>query len=826
MAGALRSARAVLAGCLAFAAVAATGCDDSSTPEAIDMKKFEERSYANPFPSLEEEWPDYGNGDPFVMRHDGRYYLYVSTKDFRVGIKAWVSDDLVNWTYAGLVTEDPVSTGAYAPEVIYWNGYFYLYTSPAGKGHYVFRSESPIGPFERITENVGMSIDGSVFVDDDGTMLFTHAGREGIVGVPMTSPSTFDYGKPILGAFLGHWTEGSMIIKRDGRYYMTLTGNHVFSEGYRVNYAVSEDSPLGPYRVPDNNPILISTQPDFNGLGHSSTVMGPDLDSYYIVYHNLVGRSAEGPPVRQMNIDRLAFNGAKMSALGPTSFRQPAPKRADFEDRLDAGIDDRRWTEERVGDGGRIVSQAQTGPVFTAEYNFRLDHAASPETRIGAIFGYTDQDHYSEAVIQPEKGTISLVRTEGGATTVVQERPIPDGYDFTKLHSIRVERTDELVRVYLDSMLKLESGASEIGAGSIGYRYEKARPTFSYTAFADDAGGTSDYETAKPIPGSIEAVHYLKGEGRGYRRSEAAAASDRRKGDGIAIRETEDGSYSAALSGEGDWLRYAVNVSKSGIYGVDFLMKKVEASAEIELLVDDERVGSYGLPSFPSSEDDASDWVRTRVGKVELAEGYHTFAVKLTEGTAEWRTIEFSPSVSGAFEERNVLERSDSEAVHGSWELVDGAYRSVGTEDAKMYGGSELWDDYAVETDITIDSEEFGQAGVLVRVTNESHFPDQVTDALMGYYVAVNDREIELYKLNYDSELLVSADVALEPNKTYRLRVEAVGGRIEAYLDQGKEPVFSYFDDRAFLRGKVGIRSSFAEHTALGDLTVTSLERK
>src|SRR5690606_15583824 len=123
-----------------------------------------------------------------------KYYLYCSTKDGRPGIKGWSSEDLIHWTPEGLVTEDPITTGAYAPEVVYWNGYFYMYTSPAGNGHYVLRSDSPTGPFEVQTENLGLSIDGSVFIDDNGKWYFTHAGDQGIVIHPMTDPYTMDLG--------------------------------------------------------------------------------------------------------------------------------------------------------------------------------------------------------------------------------------------------------------------------------------------------------------------------------------------------------------------------------------------------------------------------------------------------------------------------------------------------------------------------------------------------------------------------------------------------------------------------------------------------------
>ena len=55
--------------------------------------------YQNPILTAETEnaWPGYGFGDPFVMRHNGVYYLYVSTKDGSVGVKCWSSFDLVYW---------------------------------------------------------------------------------------------------------------------------------------------------------------------------------------------------------------------------------------------------------------------------------------------------------------------------------------------------------------------------------------------------------------------------------------------------------------------------------------------------------------------------------------------------------------------------------------------------------------------------------------------------------------------------------------------------------------------------------------------------------
>jgi beta-xylosidase len=182
----------------------------------LDTSPIEEISYyQNPIltANTEDAWTEYGFGDPFVMRHNGVYYLYVSTKNFHRGIKCWSSEDLVNWKYEKFCANDRITIGAFAPEVFYYNGYFYMYTSPEGKGHYVLRSKSPTGPFEPITDNLKMSFDGSVFIDNDGKWYFYTAGTGAIRYYNMTSPSQMNYGGTLENVSVnGGWTEGSMIV--------------------------------------------------------------------------------------------------------------------------------------------------------------------------------------------------------------------------------------------------------------------------------------------------------------------------------------------------------------------------------------------------------------------------------------------------------------------------------------------------------------------------------------------------------------------------------------------------------------------------------------
>ena len=67
-----------------------------------------------------------------VIEEGGKYYMYCT------GGGAWVSDDLVDWTFHE-VNGVPV-----APDIVKYNGKFYL----SGNSDNLFVSDSPLGPFK------------------------------------------------------------------------------------------------------------------------------------------------------------------------------------------------------------------------------------------------------------------------------------------------------------------------------------------------------------------------------------------------------------------------------------------------------------------------------------------------------------------------------------------------------------------------------------------------------------------------------------------------------------------------------------------------------
>jgi xylan 1,4-beta-xylosidase len=767
------------------------------------------KSYQNSL-VLEQEWPDYGIGDPYVMRYNGIYYLYCSTKDFRVGIKAWSSSDLIHWKYEGLVTEEPLTEGAYAPEVVYWNGYFYMYTSPAGKGHYVLRSEGPTGPFTIQTENLGLSIDGSVFIDDDGKWYFTHANANGIIGHEMSDPYTITEGKT-LNAYLGHWTEGSMIIKRDGKYFITYTGNHVFSKGYRINYAVSKDSPIGTYKVPENNPIVISTKKEFNGLGHSSSVLGPNLDAYYIFYHNLIGHSAEGPPVRMLNMDRIVFNGEKMAVLGDgTHFPQPVPQMPDFYDGVHKPLDQKLW-DVRVdaNESKWLSSKAANKNQFTAEFNFRLnmENTQAGETSFETVFSYVDENNYCSVGVDPTLQSVVLFEIKDGNKKQLATAKLPQSMDFTKLHTIRVESDARSTKIYFDQMHKLSITDITAKPGKIGYRYRNVKPTLEFTAFSNEAEGSSDFEAAKPVPGSIEAVHYLEERDKGFHVGHPVKGSVMREDDGVPIQASEDGSNAVAIAEKGDWLSYRINVESDGTYGFDAMMKEDGNGNVVELQVDG-KTQRFELGNGSQSEENL--WVKKHIGNMKLTQGEHILTVKLAKGKLNYRFLNiYRIEELPAEKLSNIFDQILPEDMYGDWiKNADGYAIQTEGSDAKMFAGSDEWTDYRVEVDLKSTADSIEEAGLLFRVTNESEFRDQVRDSFMGYQLTFRNGRMILKKMNYEQNEVASAPFSLASGSNVHIAVDVIGPTMKVYVNGLTQPVLEWTDTNAWMHGKIGIRSA------------------
>ncbi|UJF34928.1 family 43 glycosylhydrolase [Paenibacillus hexagrammi] len=291
--------------------------------------------------------------DPFVLHHDGMYYLYGTNTsqdpNAPKGFKVYTSKDLVNWqeqSELALKLGDVWGTsGFWAPEVVEKDGTFYMYYV-ANERLGVATSASPLGPFVQDVKQPihpdTPEIDAHVFTDDDGKryLYFVRFNQ----GNEIWAAELNDDMKTIKEDTLKfvfratqEWelsqkqpvasiNEGPFMIKHNGTYYLTYSGNHFESPDYGVGYATAP-TPMGPWTKYTYNPIMKSNLV-VPGAGHHSLVESPDGKELFMVYHTHLKPGVTNP--RKLAIDRVHFvpqasGPDAMEVWGPTITPQPVP---------------------------------------------------------------------------------------------------------------------------------------------------------------------------------------------------------------------------------------------------------------------------------------------------------------------------------------------------------------------------------------------------------------------------------------------------------------------------------------------------------------------
>jgi len=159
--------------------------------------------------------------DPFVLPHDGFYYLYGSTdpdiwRGPGIGFDVHVGTGLDDFGPAIPAFRPPADfwshTNFWAPEVYSVCGSFFMFATfkpDAGRrGTAVLKADSPLGPFTPlgdapVTPPGWECLDGTLFVDENGPwMVFCHewqqVGDGQICAMPLTDDLSAAAGDPTL----------------------------------------------------------------------------------------------------------------------------------------------------------------------------------------------------------------------------------------------------------------------------------------------------------------------------------------------------------------------------------------------------------------------------------------------------------------------------------------------------------------------------------------------------------------------------------------------------------------------------------------------------
>lgn len=264
------------------------------------------------------------HADPHIALFGDTYYIYPTTDGnpgwMSTAFGVWSSKDLVNWKDEGTILDLKKDVAwadvrAWAPCIATKGGKYYFYFS-ADQRIGVAVADSPTGPFR---EPLGrpliekdayrcQAIDPMVFIDDDGS-AYLYFGQGNCNVVKLNDDMISFPADAVKRITPKGYNEGAFVFKRNGIYYLMWSEHDTRDPRYSVAYGTS-DSPLGPFRKAEGDPIL-RQKGIVRGAGHHSVVKAPDKDEWYIVYHRFRIPDGNGYN-RETCISPMRFDGDRI----------------------------------------------------------------------------------------------------------------------------------------------------------------------------------------------------------------------------------------------------------------------------------------------------------------------------------------------------------------------------------------------------------------------------------------------------------------------------------------------------------------------------------
>ncbi len=819
-------------------------------------------------------------GDPYILRYNGKFYLYVSTDPWYCTYKVWESLDLIHYLYLGeynlldangkkpekdTAANDGLSLECpWAPEVHYWNGEFYMYTSPHASGHVVLKSTTglPYGDYQMVNDSLSRHLDGSVFIDDNEDKWFVKVNDQDkgdgswIVVQNMTDMTALkdrddEYEISKVG-FTGDHVEGPFMIKRDGIYYLVATGETVGAPGYRLNYAyntsglgktlkIGDVSSRDAWQLAMEANAVIRTEGDYFGYGHGALTVGPDLDSWWFPYH--MSRASGGG--RTLGISRVLFAGGRLCVTGQDK-AAAAPEAPDFYTSYFTPISDtddegkkngaaareagwRSYTDERtlageglyeadgkllsgrLGKDGKSVELIKTSSRFTAEYSFK-DVPTDGSFRCLFGGGYVTLE-----------GGKNLALYVGGVKTA--ESPMlvhGEDWDWTSYHQITVAYADGRITVSMDGCRKIDTEAKDLGGEAAGFSGAK-KGQIGGLVFSSEALGSSDRAVAKMVDGRFFAANFKEsGEGE-----KASVLSDKSSVTRVTAKGDEDtyfnGTYhtyhvykdACALKlAEGDRAVYVIDVSEDGLYSLESLFSDSSDGSVIKIQIDGGTPVCYTLRKSDLSVNEydkqwyeSLKWGKRLIDEFKLDKGLHTLTIKAVKG--DYSAIEYEMRLTdgNAPKYSDTLKEKSGHTYYSNWMIKDGAYYAAQGQDNLVRFGGYGFTDYRATVEIRTDAmtSRSNKAGIVMRLTNPSVLVRQPYGSGMGYFVCVDSYGVSIERFDYNERLVAYKEISMSPDKWYELSAECIDNRVTAYLDG--EKILEYADPYGFSRGAVGLFS-------------------
>ena len=629
--------------------------------------------------------------DPSCASDGDTFYILTDVDDYNnqtnwnydiVGLYAFTSEDMKNWTDHGMIFRSRREFGNYpnntwASGIAVKNGKVYIvypdgasgvgmitapaidgpYTDPIQASHGVNRIAGGGGSVIGGCDGIAHCFDPGIFFDDDGTGYVIFGGGESgqrpygnnfdiIKFTESNGKITMDKNS-LTRVQLPNSFEAPYLHKKGSTYYLSFNNRSQI-----IDYGTSNKI-MGPYTYVGQVIPGIGSVPDAHGEGgNNHHGFAPFKDKWYAVYHDrrLVtsnnhpaattqqGVRSENPNYenhRSVSIDELTWNGDKMNKLtftreGPKQIKNFDPyktykattssKQMNIRSRTD-------WTK------GQPVKHVLLPLTSRSESWIRVS---------GVDFGKGAENLRIKAASVADGNTIEIHKGSASGTLAgtCKIAKTANNMTFTDNDCAMTGLTG-----VVDELFFVFKGSKDSTMGVLEWEFQ---------------GTKREPEPQQPfggkewaVPGKIEMENFDEpGYGAGNdsysdndsddHGAESNGGKSYREGTGVDIYKKATG-YVVGYNQADEWLEYTVKIEKEGDYTMFAAVASANATSGFKLSIDgDDITESIAVPKN-EGEDNFDDYSKVKAN-VKLPAGKHILRFTVT---GDWMDIDYIQFVAG-----------------------------------------------------------------------------------------------------------------------------------------------------------------------------------
>ena len=608
---------------------------------------------------------------------------------------------LTNNNNMNLNNADAYGKGSWASSIRYHKGFFYVLTPSytTNKTHLYKTADVENGPWSEV--QLPFYHDPSLFFDDDGTVWVFYGSGDQISYVQLNDDASGvkaggKSGK-LGGVSVNQVTgtsnyyvqqEGSHMEKVNGEYYLfTISwpaGKSRSEIVYRSKNLLSGFS--GRYFLSDN------------GVAQGGIFDTPDGKWYALLFRDSgpVGRMSHLVPMEWKDGWPVPTSGSKapstidlpespLPGYGMVTSDDFDSDQLALEWQFNHNPDNKNWSLTANPGFYRITTSRTDSRVVSAK-NTLTQRTFGPKCSGRTLVdgtGMKDGDIAGLVALQDDKGFVALAKESGSYKVVMYtgnkdgerqaasqalsgskvylridfDLPIDrgtayfyystDGTTWTKIGSDVKLNYD--LHMFVGVRWGLFNFATKTAGGYADFDWFKVGTDYKDEIYLDAAQDTTPPtpygDVAAKIPGKIEAENYDVGRsGKAYYDNDGDNQGKAYREESVDIVQLDSADkskgYAIGYTGEGEWLRYTVNVAETGAYEVKVNMATPSENAGVKLYIDGKAV-TDDVIAKQNGENDWSTYSEVSAKTKEIEKGEHALKVEIVGNNVNVDWLEF-----------------------------------------------------------------------------------------------------------------------------------------------------------------------------------------